>query len=134
MMSKSYIKFFFVFLVLSASLKPALSKPRLKKSANTNQLLMADKLNSAQGMVKALVLSDYKEMERLAKNLLEISKATTWHKIDDADFLVSAKSFQSAAQNLIDRAKEKNFDGLALGYMRLQFSCLQCHRRNRHVK
>jgi hypothetical protein len=102
-------------------------KTTAKPAATTVQALMREKLEAAHGVLEGTVLEDYAKVELHAGKLQNISVATTWHRRDDETFLYYAKSFQNAAQNLVDQAKAKNLAGVGLGQVRLNLSCIECH-------
>ena len=59
--------------------------------------------------------------------LAEVSRATTWHKGSDAEFMQYAKNFQTSATFLAEQAHKKNLEGASIGYIRVVMDCLSCH-------
>lgn len=105
----------------------ALANPAKEVSPNTTQMLMRQKLESAHGLLEGIVREDFALLVSKAEILENISKATTWHKRDDQDFLWRAQSFQNSASFLAEQARAKNLEGVAIGYMRVTLDCMQCH-------
>lgn len=95
--------------------------------ANTTQVLMREKLEATHGLLEGLVKEDFAKIETHAQKLANISHATEWHKLDDADFLHYAKSFQNSADFLVQEAKKKSVEGVSMGYVRVTLDCMQCH-------
>lgn len=93
----------------------------------TTQLLMRQKLESTHGLFEGLIREDFDAILKHATALENISKATTWHKLEDPAFLAKAQTFQNSASFLAEQAKDKNLEGVAIGYMRITLDCMQCH-------
>lgn len=91
------------------------------------QVLMRQKLESAHGVLDALTLGDFAKIETFAGRLREVSRATTWHRQDNEEFMLFAKSFQNSADYLAERARDKDLEGVSLGYIRMTLDCIRCH-------
>ncbi len=100
---------------------------RAASSITTTQVLMRQKLESAHGILDALALEDFGKIEHHAKLLVDVSRATTWQKATDPDFMHYAKNFQASADFLAEQARKKNLEGVSMGYIRVVMDCLQCH-------
>lgn len=94
---------------------------------NTTQALMRQKLEAAHGLLEGMVRGDDTQIERHLSMLANISKATTWHKLDSPDFLAHARSFSSAIDDMKQQLKKKDSEGLAVAYGRVTSACIQCH-------
>lgn len=106
----------------------------LAAPSKSGQALMQQKLSSMNQVLNGLVNQDYKIIDDAAAKLMDISKASTWHKTNDEDFLRHAKNFQNLIENLQEKSKAKEHDGTALSYVALTFSCLHCHQEVRFKK
>ena len=93
----------------------------------STQVLMRQKLENIHGLLEGLIREDYVLLQKNAMTLENISKVTTWHKQEDPAFLNRAQSFQHSAQFLVEQARAKNLEGVAIGYIRLTLDCMQCH-------
>lgn len=102
------------------------------QAANTTKALMQSKLASMHALLEGIINEDYKTIQTNADRLREISRATTWHKADSDQFLRHAASFQNAAEYLSEQSKNKNLEGVAMGYVRVNLECMQCHNNVRH--
>lgn len=96
--------------------------------------LMKEKLDAAHGVLEGIATGDFAKIEKHATQLKEISRATTWHKQDSEEFMLFAKSFQNSAQFLVERAKEKDLEGVSMGYIRTTLDCIRCHNTLRPGK
>jgi cytochrome c556 len=94
---------------------------------STTNDLMRQKLQTMHQLLEGLVLEDYTVIEKSASMLANISKASTWHKTDNEEFQLYAKSFQNSAIFLQEMARKKNLEGIAMGYIRVNLDCMQCH-------
>lgn len=93
--------------------------------------LMQRKLESAQGLLEAVVMADHDAVERFATELIRISETSMWSPWLEPDYGHYAVDFREAAGVVIDNAQDRNVDGVALGYMQLTLNCVQCHK---HVR
>lgn len=98
------------------------------------QVLMRNKLTAAHGLLEGVVTQDYSKIEHFAGQLREIGRATTWHRVDEPDFLTFAKSFQNSAEFLGEQARNKDIEGVSMGYIRLTLDCIRCHNSLRPRK
>ena len=98
------------------------------------KVLMRQKLEGAHGVLEALPLADFGKIEHFAEQLRNVSRATSWHRPDSEEFQLFAKSFQNSADFLAERAKEKDLEGVSMGYIRLTLDCLRCHDALRPAK
>ena len=94
---------------------------------NTVQVLMRQKLESIHGILDGLALEDYGKMEHHATILAEVSRATTWYKSTEPEFMRYAKNFQASAAALAEAAHKKSLEGVSIGYIRVVMDCLGCH-------
>jgi cytochrome c556 len=105
------------------------------KAADTNvQVLMRNKLEAAHGLLDALALEDYGKLEHFSSMLHDLSRASAWSKPDSGEFQYYAKSFQHAADYLMEQAKAHNLEGVTMGYVRVTLECVQCHKLVRGQK
>ena len=98
-----------------------------QKKTNTTQVMMQQKLAAAQTLMGSLVSKDYATIEKQARQLRDISKASTWHKKNQSEFMAEAQSFQFAADALYQSAVAKDLGGVSLGFVRTVMSCMMCH-------
>lgn len=114
-----------LFLAASSSMAGDAAKPAA--GTTTVQTMMRQKLSAAQALLEGVAREDLAKVMAEAKLLGEISKAASWHKPDSVEFQQYAKSFQNSAEFLEVMAREKNLEGVAMGYVRINLDCMQCH-------
>lgn len=92
-----------------------------------NQILMQKKMQHAQGLLRGLALEDFISIEKDAKELSAIATASSWYNTDSIDYQRYFQNFQEAAKFTQDNALQKNLEGVAMGYVRITLTCMQCH-------
>lgn len=97
--------------------------------------LMLAKLKESQAVLEGIALGDFPKVEKASIALSRISQA--------AEFLNAGKSkeyelqinlFRRAADNLTKKAKERNLDGVVLGFQDMTMTCVKCHAHTRDDK
>jgi hypothetical protein len=117
-----------VLLVSSLCLPSVVYAGEPAKAKSTIQALMRSKLDSTHGLLEGVVHEDFEQVAKYASTLLDIGRATTWYQKDSPDFLHYAKSFENSSAFLLEQARAKNLEGVAMGYIRVTLDCMQCHR------
>jgi hypothetical protein len=103
-------------------------------SPTTPQVLMLDKLTYANKALDGLVVEDFRKIAESAEMMRMISRAASWYVIGSDEYKRYSKNFQEQAADLARHAKEKNLDAANLDYMRITFTCVQCHKHVRDVR
>lgn len=98
------------------------------------QLMMKKKLANSQQLIEAIALADYKKVEDAAEELILISKTAEWFAYKTPRYDLHSNEFRRAAENLIQKAKTKNQDGVVLAYVDLTMSCVRCHTYVREIR
>jgi hypothetical protein len=98
------------------------------------QQLMAKKLVHSQKILEAITLADFKKVEENANDLIEISKTSEWFAYKTPKYDLHSNEFRRAAENLIQKSKTKNQDGVVLAYLDLTMSCVRCHTYVREIR
>ena len=93
--------------------------------------LMNEKLQHAQDLLEAMILDDYEAVERLSNELIRVSEDSQWSPSQDPGYLRRARDFRETATTLIEQARAGHADGIALAYMEITLTCIQCHRHLR---
>jgi cytochrome c556 len=109
-------------------------KPKAKapRQATSNQLLMRDKLAQMNRILEGITLGDFDQVEKSARTLGMISKATSWHIVEQTPrYKRLSKNFQEQAADLERHAQEKNEDAAALDLVRMNITCTDCHQHMR---
>ena len=93
--------------------------------------LMDEKLEHAQDLLEAMILGDYQAVEQSSSELIRVSEDSQWSPSQDPEYLRRARGFRETANALIEQARAGHPDGIALAYMEMTLTCIQCHR---HLK
>ena len=102
------------------------------KSPSSNQLLMRDKLTQMNRVLEGITLNQFDQVEKSATTLRQISKATSWHIIDQSpQYRRLSKNFQEQATDLVRHAKERNGEAATLDLVRMNITCTHCHQHMR---
>jgi hypothetical protein len=96
--------------------------------------LMRKKLGHAQKVLEGIALNKFDEIGRSAEELILISKAAEWSVVKTPQYEIHSNSFRRAAESLVEKAKDKNVDGVALAYVDLTLSCVKCHKHVRDTR
>jgi hypothetical protein len=99
-------------------------------SAQTTALnrLMRQKLEQSQGMLAAVVTSNWADLERRSEALIRITNDPAWMVLNSPEYARQSQAFLRATQDLIDAAKRRDLDAAPPAYVSLTLSCVQCHR------
>jgi cytochrome c556 len=112
----------------------ALSSPGQAQKERVFKKLMQQKLHSSQAMLEGLAMADFEKISQNADQLLAISNTEEWFVLKTAAYKLHSNEFRRAAEKVARKSKEKNIDGVALGYMELTLSCVRCHQYVREVR
>jgi hypothetical protein len=105
-----------------------------KKPSGALAELMQKKLKNSQMVLEGIVIADFPRITRSAEELIQLSKTTEWFVLRTPRFELHTNEFRRAADNLIQKAKDKNVDGAAFAYFELTMSCVRCHQYVRDVR
>jgi hypothetical protein len=111
--------------------KPAPQKKDDPKSAQAK--LMAAKLKHAQALLEGLAVNDFKKITNSADELLAISQKAEFSARKTKEYELQTLVFRRALDDINRKAKEKNLDGAALGYVDLTLTCVRCHQYTREA-
>ena len=125
-----------VAMICSASLsRSEEGSPSQEASGKTTaQILMQDKVRMANELFSGMIGRDLGKVLKSAEALKLISKATSWHRPNDAEFNFYARSFQNSTESLIENAQAKNYEGVGMSYFRLTLACMNCHNTTRFAE
>ena|SRR5271165_6654071 len=96
--------------------------------------LMTKKLENSQKVLEGLALNDYDLVAKHAAELIQISKAAEFRVLKTPQYELNSNDFRRAAETMIQQAKAKNTDGIALAYVDLTLSCVRCHKHVRETR
>ena len=123
-----------VLTVLAVTGIAADSSAQKKKPEGLLHELMQKKLKNSQLVLEGLAIADFGKITRGAETLIQISKTAEWRVIGSPRYDMHSNEFRRAAENLIQKAKDKNIDGAAFAYVELTLTCVRCHQYVRDTR
>ena len=121
-----------VFLILGLLFgAPWMSSAQRPRDLNN---LMTEKLDSSKTLLEGIALADYKKISSSAERLIQLSKTAEWFVYKTPRYELHSNEFRRAAENIVQKASEKNLDGVTLAYFDLTMSCVRCHQHVREVR
>jgi len=90
--------------------------------------VMRQKLIDAQGVMAAVVTSDWGELDRRSKALAKATEDPAWLVLRTPEYAKQGEAFLRAVNDLLDTAARRDADGAPLAYVALTMRCVQCHR------
>jgi hypothetical protein len=99
-----------------------------EKPAQQSSVLMAKKLEHAQGILEGLATKDFELIAKHAKIMNTFTELETWFRSDLPNYDAQLRMFRHANEELIRQAKAKNLEGATLANVQLTLCCISCHR------
>jgi hypothetical protein len=96
--------------------------------------LMRKKLQQSQKVLEGIALNDFDKIVQHADELILISKETEFKVMKTPQYQLYTDEFRRNAEELVQKAKDKNIDGATLAYMQLTLTCVKCHKHCREVR
>lgn len=96
--------------------------------------LMTRKLENAQKVLEGVAVNDFDLVAKHADELIAVSKAAEWRVLKTPQYELYSNEFRRAAETMIQQAKAKNGDGVALAYVDMTLACVKCHKHVREVR
>jgi hypothetical protein len=90
--------------------------------------VMRQKLADAQGVMAAVVTSNWLELDRRSKALAKATEDPAWLVLRTPEYAKQSEAFLRAVNDLVDTAARRDSDGAPLAYVTLTMRCVQCHR------
>jgi cytochrome c556 len=111
-----------VVLLVSAGTQSASGQARLRE-------IMRTKLANTQMLLKAIVTTDYKEIDRAAATLTRISEAeiVSWQNAPKRDYTDQAMLFMTSVDDLREASRKHDIEGVGAAYSTLITTCVHCH-------
>ncbi|MCI0681289.1 MAG: hypothetical protein L0Y71_04225, partial [Gemmataceae bacterium] len=73
---------------------------------------MVEKLDNSKKLLEGIALSDFNKISASAERLIQISKTAEWFVLKTPRYEVHSNEFRRAAESIVQKAKEKNLDGV----------------------
>jgi hypothetical protein len=94
---------------------------------------MRIKLNASGKVLEGLAVEDFDLLKEGAQTLNEMSQAEQWRVSNDALYRNFSGDFQRMTADLVKAAEEENLDRVALKWVDVTLSCIECHRYARGI-
>lgn len=109
-------------LLLAVAVRPASGDDRMQASMRT-------KLSNTQALLKAIVTTDYKEIDRAADALGRINEMeiVSWQRSPKREYTQQAMLFMTAVDDLRDASKRRDIEAVGAAYSTLVTTCIHCH-------
>ena len=97
--------------------------------------LMAAKLKESQAILGGVALGDFEAIEKASVALNRITQAAAFLNAGKSkEYEVQMTLFRRSVEKVNSKAKDKNIDGVMLGYIDMQLACMKCHQHTRDNK
>jgi hypothetical protein len=132
-MKKLILALAFATLLAGDAALPGQTKAQPKPSGPRNELMVA-KLKHAKQLLEGIALADFKMIQRSAEELIQLSKTAEWRAVQSPRYELYTNEFRRAGEDLVQKARAKNIDGVTLHYFEMTMSCVRCHKYLREVR
>lgn len=95
---------------------------------------MRRKLEASNKILEGLVTEDGELIAAGAETLAEMSTAEKWRVSNEAMYKQFSEEFQRAARKLKAAAEKEKFDDVALKWIAVTMSCIECHKWVRGIR
>lgn len=108
--------------VLLTALSPVSGDTRM-------QTIMRTKLSNTQALLKAIVTTDYKEIDRAAAALSRINEMeiVSWQNPPKREYVEQAMLFMTSVDDLRAASQRHDIEGVGGAYSTLITTCVHCH-------
>ncbi|MCA9147868.1 MAG: hypothetical protein KDA92_01150 [Planctomycetales bacterium] len=89
---------------------------------------MQAKLSHSQKVLEGLSLENYELIAKHAQELGLLSMESQWQVLRTQRYVDQSADFRHAIQHLVDAAKSKDIDAVALAYVDVTLKCVHCHK------
>ncbi len=109
---------------------PPKEKPKFKLPSGHE--LMVAKLKHSQTILEGIALNDFKKITASTDEIVRIAQVAEFlNAYKGREYELQMLLFKRAAETIATKAKDKNMDGVLLGYTDMTMTCLKCHQ---HVR
>lgn len=98
--------------------------------AQTPQLskVMRAKLEQSQGLLAALVTSNWNDLARRTQELQRLTRDPAWSVMNSPPYASQAAAFLRAVEDLSQAAERRDGETAPLAYVSLTLTCVRCHQ------
>ena len=90
--------------------------------------VMRQKLVDAQGVLAAVVTSNWRELERSSRALAKATEDPAWLVLRTPEYTKESEAFVYVVNELVDAASRRDAETAPLAYAAMTMRCVQCHR------
>jgi hypothetical protein len=123
-----------VLIVLLGALCVVGRPPSVEATQPPAHRVMVDKLRHAKLLLEAIAMSNYGKIQHEAEELIQLSKTADWMIHKTPRYEMHSNEFRRAAEVMIQKAKQRNIDGVSLAYVEMVLSCVKCHQHTRELR
>jgi hypothetical protein len=109
-------------LLMAVAARPASGDARM-------QAIMRTKLSNTQALLKAIVTTDFKEIDRAASALGRINEMeiVSWQNPPRREYVQQAMLFMTSVDDLRAASQRHDIEGVGGAYTTLVTTCVHCH-------
>lgn len=124
-------------LVIFAVIVFAIASPAVLRSQQVltpEKVFMRLKLEPAKLILEGIATENFEMIAANAQRIQTLTLDEKWNIIQTERYSHNSDEFQKTVKAITEAAREKNLDGATLAYMKMTFSCVNCHRDLRKDK
>jgi hypothetical protein len=112
-------------------LAPTGSEAQQQPGTGQRSVFMRLKLQPVKDILEGIALEDFDRIAAQAERVHLLSLDESWMVIQTDEYRRQSDEFRRSVATITRAAKEKNIDGVTLGYMQMTLNCVRCHRQLR---
>jgi hypothetical protein len=122
------MKRFLIRIPLAGGLAVALGVTGVLAQTVQLQKVMRAKLEQSQGLLAALVTSNWNDLERRSNELARLTRDPAWAVMNAPQYASHAAAFLRAVEDLAQAAQRRDGESAPLAYVSLTLTCVRCHQ------
>lgn len=103
-------------------------------NAASRRDFMRTKLMFTQNIFEGLTTGDFDAIEKAIQEVHNITQGSQWVAIDNDRYRQLTQDFEVTTKRLMEAAKTRNLDAIALRYYNMSTSCIDCHNHIRQAR
>jgi hypothetical protein len=122
------MKRFLIRIPLAGALAVALGVTAVLAQTVQLQKVMRAKLEQSQGLLAALVTSNWNDLQRRSEELARLTRDPAWAVMIAPQYASHAAAFLRAVEDLAQAAQRRDGESAPLAYVSLTLTCVRCHQ------
>ena len=119
---------FGVRVIVAATLAVAMSLTGMFAQSLQLSKVMRAKLEQSQGLLAALVTSDWNDLSRRSQELQRLTRDPAWSVMNSPQYASHAAAFLRAVEDLAQASERRDGEGAPVAYVSLTLTCVRCHQ------